>query len=301
MRNCPGKNQAIVNGNIIVAGGTITVNGEIRGDIVAFGGVINVSETGHVTGKVNTVGGVLQQADKSRIDGGVSKGVPQDFNWNFNPSTSPVVPAAPRQNSVLTQIMWAGLQALALAAMAVLCALLFPVPTRRVADAIAHEPVISGGIGLLTLIVTPALLLVLTLTIILIPLTLIGALLAVLAGLFGWIALGFELGERLAKLFNTQWAAPVSAGVGTLVLSLVVSSINIIPCVGWVVGFLLVVLALGGIVLTRFGTQPYVSTRQSIPPAPLAPAAPMIMSAPIVPPTPPQTPGPSNGSDQPQS
>ncbi len=48
-------------------------------------------------------------------------------------------------------------------------ALLLPKPLERVAAAVSSQPVISGGIGLLTVILAPLVAILLTITIILIP------------------------------------------------------------------------------------------------------------------------------------
>ncbi|NIM10250.1 MAG: hypothetical protein GTO53_14265, partial [Planctomycetales bacterium] len=71
-----------------------------------------------------------------------------------------------------------------------------------------------GGVGLLTAIAVPILLiilLVLTLASLLLlsPITLPTALLIGIvfgiAGLYGWIALGLEVGNRLADLLQREW------------------------------------------------------------------------------------------------
>jgi hypothetical protein len=107
-----------------------------------------------------------------------------------------------------------------------------------------------------------------------------------LAMLFGWIAIGYEVGKRTAAAFNIVWAPPVIAGVGTLILSLVSGILNIIPlvnCVGWFFPALMSLLGLGAVVVSRFGTsnslpQPVVPN----PPArPLPPMPPMPPSAPV--------------------
>jgi len=80
-----------------------------------------------------------------------------------------------------------------------------------------------------------------------------------LAMLFGWLALGMITGRQISRWLNQRWSDPVNAGVGSIVLSLVASMANIIPCVGWIVGFLISVIGLGAVVITRFGTQFYTS------------------------------------------
>lgn len=256
---------AVVAGDVIILGGSISLDGEVTGNVVAIGGVLSLGDSAHVIGAVNNLGGTVNKSDSARIDGGINTQLPQNIEINPTIPADPADPLGSLQDG-LVSVLWAGLQALALSALAVVFALLLPEPIRRVAQTLTLEPVISGGAGLLTVVAAPALLVALVITVILIPVALLGVFALALAGIFAWIALGYELGERMAQWFKMQWAAPISAGVGTLVLTLVVRLIGIIPCVGWMVGFLLLIWALGAVILSRFGTQIYTNR-------PAAPAA----------------------------
>ncbi len=144
-----------------------------------------------------------------------------------------------------------------MAALAVLVVMFWPEPTARAAEAVVGSPVAAGGLGLLTLIVVPAFLLVLLITILLSPVSLLGAILLVAAAAFGWIALGFEVGRRLAEAFNWELHPAAAAGIGTLVFTFVLGGIGQIPCLGFLVVLLGIALGLGGVLLTRFGSRAY--------------------------------------------
>jgi hypothetical protein len=146
---------------------------------------------------------------------------------------------------------------MAVAALAMLVVLLAPLATNRSANAIAAQPVLSGGFGLLTLIAAVFGLLLLAVTIILSPFSLIGFLILGIAVLFGWVAVGTEVGRRMATLFKTSWAEPVAAGIGTLTISLITAWFGWIPCIGWIIAPVFAMVGLGGVALTRFGTRPY--------------------------------------------
>jgi hypothetical protein len=102
----------------------------------------------------------------------------------------------------------------------------------------------------------------LLLTICLPPLVLLA--LAV-AGLFGWAGVGALVGERFLKAVNARQATPVwSAALGTLLISLVAAGLGFLPCIGvvaWIATFVVGCFGLGAVVLTRFGTRPYISAR----------------------------------------
>jgi hypothetical protein len=141
----------------------------------------------------------------------------------------------------------------------------------RVGDAIAAKPAVSGVMGALTLVAGGSILVAVAITIILIPFTLLGLLLLALGTLYGWIVLGLITGERIAHMLNQEWSGPVSAGLGTLLITLGANLIGIIPCIGWLVVAAALFIGLGGVVLTRFGLQVYplpITTAPVQPPSP---------------------------------
>ena len=162
-------------------------------------------------------------------------------------------------------MIWYLFQSFILAALAVLVVIFWPKTTSRVASTVIGQPLATGGIGLLTLVVGPILLLLLMITVCLIPVSIIGILILVVSVVFGWIALGLEVGKRLAIALNQEYQPVVMAGLGTLVLSLVVNGINFIPCVGWLAPFVVSAVGLGGVILSRFGTQTYMISAAAVP------------------------------------
>ncbi|MCX8025556.1 MAG: hypothetical protein N3A60_10170, partial [Thermanaerothrix sp.] len=118
-------------------------------------------------------------------------------------------------------------------------------------------PVQSGIVGFLTFLVGLGVLLVMAITIIFLPLSLLGALALGLAWIYGWLAAGLLTGEKIAELLHTSWSGPVSAGIGTLVLSLMANLLGAIPCVGWMIPFAVTMIGLGAVILSRLGTQKY--------------------------------------------
>jgi uncharacterized membrane protein len=105
---------------------------------------------------------------------------------------------------------------------------------------------------------------VLAITICLSPVSLIGGLVLGAAMIFGWVALGLEVGRRLALAFKREWQPATQAGLGTLLLSFVVYAVAIIPCLGFVFSMVLWAIGLGAVILTRFGGQ---ESPAALPPA----------------------------------
>ena len=86
------------------------------------------------------------------------------------------------------------------------------------AQAAASQPVIAGGLGLLTIVVAVIALVALAVFSILIITLIITVLCMIvisvalpMAGLFGWIAIGLEIGERFTKAIHQEWH-PALAG-----------------------------------------------------------------------------------------
>jgi len=247
---------SVVTGDVALTGGSLNINGEVKGSITSVGGSINLSDTAVVDGDINTIGGALNRSSQTVVKGNISSSGPGAIRLpiNLNPNILRNLPLADIFHPI-GSVLWGIFQSLAVAALALLVVLFMPTPTRRVSNAIIAQPIIAGGLGLLTVVVAPALVLLLAITILLIPLSLVGILLLAVAFLFGWIAVGMEAGDRLAGLFKVQWAPPVSAGIGTLVLSLFSSIFALVPCVGWVLPTVVAIIGLGGVFLTRFGTH----------------------------------------------
>lgn len=252
------EDGSMVNGDILVLGGMLSMAGKVDGDMIAIGGVVNMQDSAELTGQIVRIGSLLNVGN-AQITGGVKEGFREDFKLS-NPS-APIpfeIPATPEQPapeapSAALKVLWALVQSLTLAALAVVVTLFLPKPTERVVDTLHGETWITGGVGILTILAFPVLLVVMIVTILLIPFTPIAVLVLAVAVVYGWIAVGYELGQRMAELFKAEWAGPVSAGLGTLALTLVVRAVGIIPCMGWVVGVIVGIFGLGAVVISRFG------------------------------------------------
>lgn len=264
--------DAHVIGNIVLFGGSLTIAGEVSGDLVLVGGSGLLKSTAVIEGDLNTVGGSYQSDSGARIAGAINNfASPPSITYDL-PSqiTAPMVPNIPSDLSQtirssinfnpFSEFAWLLLKSLGWAALAALVMLFFDDQTRRVSRAVLYQPVIGGSIGLLTLLVVIVLGVILAITIILIPVTLIGILILAFAIAFGWIAIGLEVGQRTALALHQDWPLPLSAAMGTFVLNFVANGIGFIPCVGWLVPFLIGLLGLGAVLLSRFGTQAYPST-----------------------------------------
>jgi cytoskeletal protein CcmA (bactofilin family) len=291
------EEDSIVNGNVVLFGGSLMVNGEVSGDVAVTGGTVTIGSTAHLYGNLTTVGASLERVDGSQVDGQIFNTATSwvgTGNNGGNPVT-PVAPATPVVPSshvnfdpfgmvlnTFGQVLNALSQALALAVLAMLMMLFLAPQADRVAHAVMGQPLTAGGLGLLTVIVAPITLLLLTVTLILIPVVAVAVVALFVAAVFGWIAIGYEIGQRFTKAIHQNWHPAFSAGLGVFTLTLVGKALTGIPvlnCVGWLVPFLLGLAGLGAVIITRFGTQTVVAPA-AVEPALLAPLAPVASIAP---------------------
>ena len=113
------------------------------------------------------------------------------------------------------------------------------------------------------MIVVLPLCILLAITIIGLPVSFLLAVAFVVALVFGWIAVGVEVGHRMSEAFNWEIAPAASAGIGTLAVSFVIGGIGQIPCIGWLAPLLVGAAGLGAVILTRFGSREYVPASAS--------------------------------------
>lgn len=264
------EKDAEVEGDVVVLGGIVTIDGIVDGNVVGVGGVVNLDENAYVDGDLTTVAATLNREPGSKVRGQVVTGIDVPaFSLVPGAIDIPAIPEIPGipdfQSSFgnpfafsVWRIFWFIFRTLLWGALAALIAMLLPKPTTRASQAITNEPVLAGGVGLLTIIVTPIILVILAITCILSPVSLLGALALAVAWVFGRIAIGLEIGKRIAKMFDRDWPLPVAAGIGTFSLALVVDSVGtFIYCVGWLIPAIVGIFGLGGVVLSRFGTTQY--------------------------------------------
>ena len=253
---------ATVTGSVVLFGGNLTVNGTVNGDVAVTGGTASLGAAAHISGNMTTVAASLDRADGSRVDGQIyntaTSWIGNGVNSNLPQPSIPAVPPIPKINfDPFFSVMNGFGQSVGIAVLAMLVMLFLAPHADRVAHAILAQPLTAGGLGLLTVVVAPIAIVLSVVTLILIPLAPIIVIALVVAGVFGWIAVGYEIGQRFTKAIHQNWHPAFSAGLGTFALTLVAKILTGIPvlnCVGWLVPFLLGMAALGAVLMTRFGT-----------------------------------------------
>jgi MFS family permease len=233
--------------NVFVLRGQITINGTVEQNVVAIGGSIVLTRTAVVNGDVVALGGIivmgkganvhgtLTEINSSNISAAISDLLSDDWegwSWLF---------------AIFSVVVFFAILILALLIVA-----LIPKPIQVIAETIktnTFKVSLSGLLGLLLIVPIAVLLTISVIGIVLIPLEMI---LVVSAALLGFIAVSQLIGRRVLMLIKRTGGGGIRQtfwGLITLWL------IGWIPYVGWMIKVLAVVLGLGGVIMTRFGTK----------------------------------------------
>jgi hypothetical protein len=307
---------AVVDGDMTALAGDVDISGTVDGSVLVLGGNVNVYDTAVIDGDCVLFGGQVRIDESAQIDGEVvtnpeGRWLPLGGleRWSLKREFSvPEIPAVPdlpsvpapsrvvyqHRTSFAERVGGAFLTAIGISVAALLIALFWPRHTDRVRSTIVREPVASGLVGFVTLLaaglITPVLLVLSAILILLciglLGFPLIGAawLVILAAGLFGWAAVGLVAGRWMAKRLNLQGVTPaLEAGLGAFTISLILGIIQAIWLVGLVASLTLFVIsciALGAVILTRFGRRDYQKGQAILPSRKRAPTEPPQASPP---------------------
>ena len=244
---------SVVHGSVLVLGGAIESSGRIEGRAAAASGRIRLGPSAVVTGDVTAAGGV-QRDPQAAVGGRVRSGAAAGlwFGWPWHLSASPPV-----------WLVQALLAVLAGVALGLLIALIFPGPLRTTAAAVAGHPVQCLSAGLLGTLAAALAAPLFAVTLLGIPLAILIALALLAAGVYGWVATGLALGERLLLAGGTWRREPtLPVAVGLAVLSLLLS----VPCLAIPAALLAGAWGLGAVLLTRFGAVPFTGAPPQVAP-----------------------------------
>ncbi len=267
-----------VDGDVALIGGNLTISGTINGDIVIVGGQARLSETAVVNGDISTIGGNVEKEPGAEVNGNITNNAPPTIDAPNIPNVpnvpeAPGVPESPNVDLRVNPFLNVGGklgQAVLVALVGMLLTLFLQPQLDRAGISMTSQPIIAGGYGLLAFILVPIAAVIMAITIILIPVSLLVIFLVMPAvWLFGTVALGQEVGDRFTKAINQTWAPVLSTGFGTFLLVLVTGLVGLIPCVGWLPSFVVTLIAIGGVAMTWFGTR----NAPNLPPSQVPPAS----------------------------
>jgi hypothetical protein len=230
-RNVEIEEDELVVGDVVAIGGSVRVNGEVRGEVVSVGGSVDLGPRATVTRDIAVIGGSLRQAEGAQVRGrihevGIGEFELGDWQWGWRPGPFP------RFSRTLSLMSTLGRVAI-LCVLGALVMLLAREYVERASLRAAADPLKAGAIGFLAqLLFLPVLvvtIIILVVTIIglplllLIPFAILG--LALLA-LVGFTAIAYRIGQFVSARFG--WGvsgpfAPTILGMVAIVSPLLVA------------------------------------------------------------------------------
>ncbi|HOD28891.1 MAG TPA: hypothetical protein PKH03_06750 [Syntrophales bacterium] len=234
--------------NATAIGGQVTVDGTVQGDAVAIGGSVVLGSGAVVAGDCISIGGVIVKGRGADVRGDL-------IEINSTQLTTAV-------STVLTEDWegWSWVFAILsiciffmILVIALITVTLMPKPFETIATAIRHHTFRAFLWGLLaTIIVVPlaVLLTVSVIGIVLIPLEII---VVVCGVLMGFIALARLVGRGVFLRLRKREPGLLRATFWGLLLLWI---LGWLPYIGPIIKVLAVVVGLGGVIMTRFGTYP---------------------------------------------
>jgi cytoskeletal protein CcmA (bactofilin family) len=265
--------QGKVTGDVIVAGGQVTITGAgVGGDLVAAGGSVRVDAP--VAGTVRVAGGtvylngpiagnVIVRAKNLTLGSQavISGSLTYTANAELTKESGAIVrgetkfTAAPKQTmsaaniAALASFFVLG-KFLALLACALILGLFFKRYSTEVIARAASRPLLELGRGLVASVALPALSVLALVTLVGIPLGILGLVSFVAVFLFAWIVTPIILGSIMYRAFFKR---DVEVSWKTILLGAVLFSIlGLVPFLGRVVQGLLILLSLGAIVAVKW-------------------------------------------------
>ncbi|MFC7203992.1 polymer-forming cytoskeletal protein [Haloferax namakaokahaiae] len=240
------RSGSIVGGDLEAGAGSVAIDGAVAGDATVGAEELTVGPNARIAGALEYDAETATIDDGATVTGGATRvsnleiAGPSIFGMSagFGQFDAPIIP----------QWMVAGYWLLVNVALGAIVVLVAPGFARRVTGLGTKKAVRSGGVGLLAIVGVPIVLLVLLLTIVGIPLSLVGgiAFLVVLwvASIYGALVLGtwlLSLGD-----YANRWAA-LALGL------LIVAILDFVPFVGGILEFLVLLVGLGAFVLALRG------------------------------------------------
>jgi cytoskeletal protein CcmA (bactofilin family) len=253
-----------VKGNVeddaVVFGGNLEITGHVEGDAHAFGGNVVLAPGAVVEGDVSSFGGSVIKQEGAQVEGStesfgganIGKLVAGEIKENLKKETQKEARIERDEDNgrhdsgFASFLVWFAM----LFGTGFLGQLFFPTRMKELGKEVKAEPVKSGVVGLLASLAMIPITVVLTVTIIGIPVVLALWVVALLTTALGFAAVAGELGARIPVLRGRKTQAMVLA-LGLLILLVV----GHIPVLGPLALTAATLVSFGAVIRTRFGNR----------------------------------------------
>nr|WP_303715094.1 hypothetical protein [Methanoculleus marisnigri] len=254
--------DAPVAGDIIAAGGTLIINGDVGGKVLAAGGEIELN--GNATNALIT-GGTVRIGEDAVIErdafisagqvtnaGSVLRNLTVSGETFNNTGTVGNVTFEEEEPESPFPGLFSVLAAIGFLILGLLLIRVFPGPFAAVVRQVEKSPVVLTVLGFVAIVVSAIILLIVAVTIIGLPLALVGGLLFIVALMLSSLFVAYALGDVIAS--RAGWR-PGNAWI--FVLGFVILQILLfIPLLGAIVQVIAVSLGYGGLLYALRGVCP---------------------------------------------
>ena len=234
-----------VDGNVVTFGGNVVVTGKVNGNITLYGGNLNLQGDARVNGDIHVCGGQLAEDTNSELHGNVftcPKSIGELILSDGGPSFH----------------FWF---TLAWIILGMLLSTLLPEHVMFVRSTVQNKAKRSLALGFLTILLAPAILVVLITLIISIPLAILVVIVLLAAWALGTVAIGTLIGDRLLRSIAPQHNTRLTQVIVGIALLTLVGSL---PVIGFITSIGTGSLGIGAVFLSRFGTRLYQPPRQPL-------------------------------------
>jgi hypothetical protein len=228
-------------GRVLAVGGTMKISGNIEGDIIALGGRVTLSEGASVVGNILAAGGGVDRDDNVQLRGelnsvNLSQGlhVPQFYWFPANLRSFPLY----------------SLYLLGLYIMAIILSYVFREQAATIETTLAAYPSRSLLVGILVSLLLLPVTILLILSVVGMPLAYLVWLCFLVAKLMGYVVVADATGKFILGHLGKRTPQLLHLALGIIVLG----ALRAIPYVGFILGWLVLLVGVGSVSISKFGT-----------------------------------------------
>lgn len=232
------RKGTLVNGDVSAFGGQIDIKGDYNGDLRASGGTVRIDAK--IAGNVEIESENIKISKDTVIDGNLTYTSDKELDIDPSQVRGDIRRIEPKIKKVKAALPfpWKFISFGAWLILALICAALFPKFFEKTSSAIKKSFWKSTLMGLLILIVTPIALMIILITVIGIPIAVVGFMLYIVAVYLSKIITAHWLGSKLYRKGKY-----IKMILGVVILTILFW----IPFIGWILKLGTILVALGSV------------------------------------------------------
>lgn len=248
---------ARIGGNLTVTAGRVELRGATEGSVGAAGGHVLID--GRVGGDVEIAAGSIELGPQARIDGSLryrsSEPLVRDPAAQVSGAVEHIGSAGPAQEPEERPMRWVGtvfavLWTIGLTLLAAIVVALLPHASASVSQALRHRPGFALLLGFVVLVCTPIAVVLSFITVIGIPLGLLGLLVYLMLLPLAWIAAAIAIGDWFVSRLPSSGSDAIARRVVAAALAVVLLAfLARVPWIGGWIAFVALMAGLGALAL----------------------------------------------------